>query len=930
MSNFFKSISDILRDKQKTHAVSILLKDAELYYAHTPSLSGQKPETLREHLELVLAYFQKLIEQNGLDGIIDDLIESYLAEVSLSDMALHDFIKELFIASVAYHDHGKVNENFQASSAKMNNPHFKGKENKNNTIDTHHSSLSSFVFLNHYIDDAVSLFKNKKEAQKCAITLSLLFSYSIYQHHSKHLFDDYWSKILKESKKVEHLKDYLLLFNKTLKDPKVTVILGKLEVLRNQKFTSKFESSFYLYQLIRLNFSLLTASDYLATNEYMSGFSVEDFGVLSKKRVEQLYKRVSQDEWIDKALGKVNFNKKTYDELDTLLLEIKPKEKNNQNLNLLRQQMATEAIRTIRNNIKHSVFYLEAPTGGGKTNISMLLALELLKANEELNKVFYVFPFTTLIDQTFVSIKRSLDLGDDEIVALHSKASISNKDDEDDDYGVNKKNYINRLFVNYPFCLLSHIRFFEILKTNQKETNYLLHRFANSIVVIDELQAYNPQHWDKVMYFIEKYAKAYNIKFIIMSATLPKIGNLKITGVDNDNIIYLLPNAKEDYFQNIIFSGRVDFNFSLLPDKIELEALAQKALDESQKYSMIDGGKTKPKESVFTIIEFIFKKTATRFQQKIATIHQGFFDEIFVLSGTILYHRRRMIINYLKRKENRTKKILLITTQVVEAGVDIDMDLGFKDISLIDSEEQLAGRINRNVNKDNCKLFLFNYDKESIIYQKDLRFDLGKALAIEDKEYILKTKDFDFLYQKVIDEKNKKNEDVNFVGITDYMALVNQLQFQSVNEGFKLIDQENFSCFIPMDIPIEVEGEIKGKNELIFTESDLNFLSTYNVFPDYNNKISGEQVFDVYLGLIESKQSYTSKKLTLKQIQPILSKFTFSLFATEKMRYRLTEFMNEEKSELGYLYMSRWNKFYDETFGINDSAFSDIEKVQFL
>mgnify|MGYP000335079520 CR=1 FL=1 len=84
-----------------------------------------------------------------------------------------------------------------------------------------------------------------------------------------------------------------------------------------------------------------------------------------------------------------------------------------------------------------------------------------------------------------------------------------------------------------------------------------------------------------------------------------------------------------------------------------------------------------------------------------------FFDEIYLLSGTILEPRRKEIIENLKTSEYRKMRVLLISTQVVEAGVDIDMDLGFKDKSIIDSEEQLAGRINRNVRKQSCKLYVF-------------------------------------------------------------------------------------------------------------------------------------------------------------------------------------------------------------------------------
>ena len=356
--------------------------------------------------------------------------------------------------------------------------------------------------------------------------------------------------------------------------------------------------------------------------------------------------------------------------------------------------MTIEVIKNVRANADKNLFYIEAPTGGGKTNLSMIACAELLENNPNLNKVFYVFPFTTLITQTHKAIIETLDLSPDEMVQLHSKAGFQTKtkeESEDGQYGDEKQDYIDNLFVNYPFCLLTHIKFFDILKSNHKETNYLLHRLANSIVIIDELQSYNPGHWDKMIYFIINYAKHFNIKFVLMSATLPEIGKLNVIKDYKPDFVYLLEDVKRKYFNNPNFSERVNFNFDLLEKKeIQLEDLATIVVEKSLEYS---NKNTLYPNSVFTIIEFIFKKTATKFYD---LVDKSVFDEVFVLSGTIVEPRRKEIINYLKHSENRTKKVLLITTQVVEAGVDIDMDLGFKDTSLIDSDEQLAGRINRS------------------------------------------------------------------------------------------------------------------------------------------------------------------------------------------------------------------------------------------
>src|SRR5690606_25518406 len=103
----------------------------------------------------------------------------------------------------------------------------------------------------------------------------------------------------------------------------------------------------------------------------------------------------------------------------------------------------------------------------------------------------------------------------------------------------------------------------------------------------------------------------------------------------------------------------------------------------------------------------------------------------------------------LKTKDIQNRSILLITTQVVEAGVDIDMDMGFKNRSIIDSEEQLAGRVNRNVKKQGCTVYLFDLDDASIIYGQDRRFRETRRSLEEDYFILLQTKRFDVLYEKV-------------------------------------------------------------------------------------------------------------------------------------------------------------------------------------
>ncbi|WP_170845805.1 CRISPR-associated helicase Cas3' [Parapedobacter composti] len=909
------------------------LKGAEEYYAHIPKHHSDytNPETLPEHIALVNHYFKTLVATHQLDKVIDQLISGYLQENNIENSKIGEFIKQLFANTIVFHDFGKINENFQANQLKMNNPVFLGREITDSPISTRHSSLGAFIYLSKHLNDIYTQFKLQETPE--LIVSCFLLSYTIFKHHGRRFDDDYAHTICFSEdlagREAQELRDFLKRYVDSYQfsvNPKLYQMIANPVIFETPAYKQRI-NSFSLYALCKLNFSLLTASDYLATNEYMNRLQVKDFGVLDSQRINEIYDYVTQNEWLNEHEGKKNYNLGTFQNIDDYIF-LNPKAESSANLNILRKEMAIEVVRNIRKNSHQNLFYIEAPTGGGKTNLSMLAAVELLKSHSgSINKVFYVFPFTTLVTQTYKSIQETLGIKDDEIIELHSKAGF--KVNEDDLYGGKKLNYINNLFVNYPFCLLTHIRFFDLLKTNEKGTNYLLHRLANSIVVIDELQSYNPQHWDKVVYFIKQYADKFNIKFILMSATLPKLDKLDILKEQAKGFEYLIPKAKENYFQNPNFCNRVTFNFDLFERKdLTLDELANTIIQESKMYALKDFGAAKPINSVYAIVEFIFKKSASEFYQIIQ--HTDFFDEIFVLSGTILEHRRKYIINFLKNKANRQKKVLLITTQVVEAGVDIDMDLGFKDRSLIDSDEQLAGRINRNVNKKGCKLFLFNYNKEAIIYGKDKRLEITRnKIGKGQYQEILQTKDFDLLYDLVINDRNEWNTKKMAVGFSEYENKIKALKFQSVHDDFKLIEQNNISSFVPVNIPVEVDGVVDGQKEKIFSKMELDFLSQNHVFPNKYNEISGEKVFDIYLDLIHNRREFIQQKTYEKILQGIMSKYIFSLFASNKIEDQIVHFSDEEKSQFGYKYVQLWDKFYDIETGMKDTDFNSNE-TQFL
>lgn len=861
------------------------------YYAHL-SKDNLDKETLLEHSELVSKYCLGLIESHQIDYLLDSLIEKLMSLLLVKhEKELGNLFKEIFIAAIVYHDLGKVNPNFQV--LKMENELFS--LNNKLSFQSNHSLLSAYLFSNIFFKKTAESTELNDD-EKLILYFSIhLFAGAIIKHHNPTIDFSLEFENQQINDCYSFLKTYRIFWDENICSSfyygATDIFGGFCEMVDNP------EVYFNLFATTKLLYSLLTASDFYATNEFMTKIEINEFGILSKPEKEKLIERFKTVR---------PYNKDLYSNLEyyqSFPFE-KLTERNNQNLNILRQKLTAEMISNLREHSANRCFYLEAPTGAGKTNLSLAFATELMSVDSSLNKVFYVFPFTTLITQTFKSIKETLEIDNNSIIQLHSKAGFHEK--VDGTYGNEKRLYMDNLFVNYPIALLSHVRFFDILKGNEKESNYLLHRLCNSVVIIDEIQTYNPEHWDKIVYFLANYAQLFNIRVLIMSATLPKIDALhdSLKG----SFISLISN-RGYYFSNQNFAGRVSFDFSLAdrkrPNNEEKERylveLSDFMIEKAEQYANAND------ENIKVLIEFITKKTAALF---FSIINQDSrFEEykILLLSGDILEFRRKQIINSIKQQEY--SKVILVSTQVVEAGVDIDMDLGFKDRSLIDSDEQLAGRINRNALKDNCIVYLFDCDKTSTIYGSDSRYKVQQTDKdiFDDYKEILVKKQFHAFYEKVFEQKSKNMRNVFHIDNSYYQYFIN-FNFSKLHADFKLIeDNDSQQLYIPTQIPVTYFENI----------SDIEKMDVLTEEQEY---VDGVKIFEYYEKLIKMEfDDFTIKKIEIKKLGTIMSQFSISVY--RKQLDVIADFLHPEKSKYGYQYLLNWEACYSQEYGF------DMEKI---
>ncbi|MDD3343217.1 MAG: CRISPR-associated endonuclease Cas3'', partial [Sulfurospirillaceae bacterium] len=388
---------------------------------------GSNKETLSAHLHLTCNYYEKIVTCKNLAPLIDIIIE----QIDSDNASL---IKEMFENAIFLHDLGKKNPCFQAK--KMLNPLFR---EYLNCGDSSHSHSGALEYIDYY---KPTLTKIKDDYSFFRLTYILYnFAYHIDKHHGYlGSIENYFSKTNKETK--DH--------------PDFNSVKNKIDTYLDKKF------EFYI--LNKLLFSLLVSSDYYATTDYMSGLKTDDFGVFSNAKKQKL---------------------------NELFTTFTCKYKNPQGINKLRNEMFLEAEHNLLQNLTKNIFYLEAPTGSGKTITSINLALKLLEKHDSLNKLFYIFPFNTLVEQT----KSVFDeiFGDSfkiEVINSITPITINEKDQEDIESKY-EKSYVNRLFFHAPAIITTHVALFDILFGTSKEDNFPLWQLANSVIILDEIQSYN-------------------------------------------------------------------------------------------------------------------------------------------------------------------------------------------------------------------------------------------------------------------------------------------------------------------------------------------------------------------------------------------------------------------------------------------------------
>ncbi|WP_346745585.1 CRISPR-associated helicase Cas3' [uncultured Campylobacter sp.] len=396
----------------------------------------------------------------------------------------------------------------------------------------------------------------------------------------------------------------------------------------------------------------------------------------------------------------------------------------------------------------YKLFTLTAPTGYGKTLTALNFALKFNKS-----RIIYALPFTSIIDQTYDIIAKIYKNSDISVSKAHHKTTIDEENlTEEDRYSKIKflmESFSGEINVTTLYQLIF------ALFGNKNKDNVKFNQLKNSVVIIDEAQAIPYKFRKDFILLCEIISQRLGTIFIFMSATMPVIKSENFKEISN-----------LDYF-----SKQDRYVIKWLDIGVEdglLEKICETARD----------------KNTLVVVNTIKKA------QELFVKLKGKFS-CFCLNGYMYDDHKRATIEAVRCAIDKSKdsplasKILLISTQSIEAGVDLDFDTGFREVAPISSVIQTAGRVNRHFGEIRGELYVFpEISKFTNLIYGDLQ-KVSKAILEIFKQREVRESEIleisNLYFQKISDQLENLYIE----------SEIKKLEFENINQKIEEIMKDN-------------------------------------------------------------------------------------------------------------------------------------------
>ena len=429
-------------------------------------------------------------------------------------------------------------------------------------------------------------------------------------------------------------------------------------------------------------------------------------------------------------------------------------------------QIRAQIFQDCRDAAQHpaGVFSLTVPTGGGKTLSGMAFALEHAVLRQK-KRIIYAIPYTSIIEQTS-NIYRSI-LGDC-VIEHHSNLDPS------------KEDALSRLASenwDAPIIVTTNVQLFESLFASRTSRCRKLHNLANSIIVLDEAQLLPPDFLNPILSVMKSLVEHYDVTFVLSTATQPALQSIYdafnkplLKGFEPEQVTEIIPDCAQ-LFADL---ERVQVQ---VPDDLNTERDWEDLAAEIAEY-----------ETVLVIVNT--KKQAAELCRLLPA-------DTYYLSTNLCGEHRSEKLAEIKSKLKSGQSIRVVSTQLIEAGVDISLPVVYRALAGLDSIAQAAGRCNREgLLAEKGKVVVFvPPNNHKLKGQLGLSASTSKTLLPLFTEVPLHHSHF----KRYFEHYYSKAKSLDAQGIEELLtkdAKELKIQFRTAANRFHFIKEEGYPVFV--------------------------------------------------------------------------------------------------------------------------------------
>ena len=321
------------------------------------------------------------------------------------------------------------------------------------------------------------------------------------------------------------------------------------------------------------------------------------------------------------------------------------------------------------------LFSLTVPTGGGKTLSSMAFALRHALRHGKA-RVVYVIPYTSILEQTVDAFRKALGGEDPWTVVLEHHSNL-------DPYRETRRGKLAAENWDAPIVVTTSVQFFESLFAARTSRARKLHNLVGSVVVLDEVQLINPDYLLPILDVLQFLVDEFGVTVLIMTATRPSWADADAGDGHLRGVREIVPDP--DSLHKRLRRVRVSIP-RRLDEPEEWDGVAERVLADPSVLCVVN--RRQDARELFLRVR----------SEDPAAVH---------LSALMCGAHRSDVIKAVKERLARDEGVRVVSTQLVEAGVDLDFPVVFRAMAGLDSVAQAAGRCNREGQRDRGQVHVF-------------------------------------------------------------------------------------------------------------------------------------------------------------------------------------------------------------------------------